>query len=321
VLENRSLRSEIEGAGERIIGDAPSIEAVRRTIRNIADTDADVLIVGETGTGKELIARHLHQQSQRHRHKFVGVNCGAIPESIIESEMFGHEPGAFTGARGRRIGKFEYAGGGTLFLDEIESMPVALQVKLLRVLQERVLERLGSNESIPVDVRVIAATKSNLKALVAAGRFREDLYYRLDVIELHVPPLRARREDVAPLFNHFVLRASARYGREPRPVPAGVMHRLTARAWPGNVRELQNVAERYVLCPDDVDLGNGAEPDDGGESSPLARRVAAIEKSIIAEELSRRRGDIGATYRALGLARKTLYEKMRRYGLNRKDFR
>ncbi|MDF5523084.1 sigma-54 dependent transcriptional regulator, partial [Vibrio parahaemolyticus] len=182
------------------------------TITQIADTDADILLFGETGTGKELIARSLHEQSSRRNQNFVAVNCGAVPENLIESELYGHEKGAFTGAESRRIGKFEFAQGGTLFLDEIESMPIQAQIRLLRVLQERVIERVGSNELLPLDIRVIAATKVDLKHAAEEGTFRQDLYYRLNVVTLDLPPLRERKEDIPALFHHFLLVAASRYG-------------------------------------------------------------------------------------------------------------
>ncbi|RKZ33873.1 MAG: sigma-54-dependent Fis family transcriptional regulator, partial [Gammaproteobacteria bacterium] len=275
---------------------------------------------GETGTGKELVARCLHQQSHRRGRQFVAINCGAVPESIIESELFGHEAGAFTGAKTRRIGKFEFADGGTLFLDEIESMPLALQVRLLRVLQERVIERLGANESIPVDIRVVAAAKVDLREMASRGAFREDLYYRLDVIQIPLPSLRERPEDIPLLFQHFVLRASARYRREPPLVPATVLQQLATREWPGNVRELQNTADRYVLSGD-AGIGLFPQaPGADGVASNLPGQVEQFEKGLITQELERQKGNIKATHTALGLPRKTLYEKMRKYGLQRKDF-
>ncbi|HFQ88982.1 MAG TPA: sigma-54-dependent Fis family transcriptional regulator, partial [Desulfobulbus sp.] len=216
-LENRSLRTELEAhsaPGPRIIGRTPAMQRLRATIAHIADTGADVLVMGETGTGKELVARSLHEHSRRRTRNFVAVNCGAVAASLIESELFGHEAGAFTDARKARVGKFEYASGGTLLLDEIESMPLQVQVHLLRVLQERTVERLGSNRPVPVDLRVVAATKIDLRRAVDRGDFREDLYYRLNVVCLEIPPLRARREDIPLLFHHFLLVAGHRFQRE-----------------------------------------------------------------------------------------------------------
>jgi len=320
VLENRSLRSELAGQADiarRIIGRTPVIEQLRARVADLADTEVNVLLHGETGTGKELVARALHQHGGRRAQRFVAINCGALPEGIIESELFGHEAGAFTGATRRRIGKFEHADGGTVFLDEIESMPLALQVRLLRVLQERTIERLGSNESVAVDVRVIAATKTDLKALAAAGEFREDLYYRLAVIEIRLPSLRERGADIPMLFRHFALLAAARYRREPAEIDAERMRRLMSAAWPGNVRELQNAAERFVLG----DLGEQQAPDlSPHHARGFSEQVDLFEKSVIEQELARHHGSVKATYTALGLPRKTLYEKMRKYAIERQAF-
>ena len=253
LLENQKLKQELEARetlGPRIIGRTSSMQALRAAISHLADTDADILVFGETGTGKELIARSLHEQSRRRDKNFVAVNCGAVPEQLIENELFGHEKGAFTGAETRRIGKFEHAQGGTLFLDELESMPLTAQVRLLRVLQERSVERLGSNVPVELDVRVVAATKIDLMQAAAEGKFREDLYYRLSVVTLEVPPLRERREDITLLFQHFLLIAAARYSKEAPAMPHDCVQSLIAHNWPGNVRELRNAAERYVLLGD-----------------------------------------------------------------------
>ncbi len=325
-LENRRLRRELEiqsAPGPRLIGNSPAMRRLRETILRIADTDADVLILGETGTGKELVARALHEHSRRREHHFVPVNCGAVAENLIESELFGHEPGAFTGARGRRVGRFEHASGGTLFLDEIESMPMAVQVHLLRVLQERAVERLGSNEAIPLDLRVVAATKTDLGEASRAGDFREDLYYRLNVVSLEIPPLRDRLEDIPLLFQHFLLVACARYDAEvPTPGPEQ-MHALLSYRWPGNVRELRNVADRYVLLGDqlDYDLERLLH---GGTQEPaliLPQQVDSFEKCLIAQQLAIHKGSIKDTMVALGIPRKTLYDKMRKYGLDKKHYK
>jgi two-component system C4-dicarboxylate transport response regulator DctD len=295
------------------------MERVRAAIDDVADTNADVLIIGETGTGKELVARALHQRSARRGRNFVAINCGALPESIIESELFGHEAGAFTGAKERRIGKFEHASRGTLFLDEIESMPLSLQIRLLRVLQERTIERLGSNVSISVDVRVVAATKGDLKALAAKGEFREDLYYRLDVIEIVLPPLRERREDIPYLFQHVALTAAARYEREPPPVSPEIMRRLMAQDWPGNVRELQNAAERFVLSPAAFSGRDEETPGAGSAGCTLAEKVRHFERALIEQALSEHGGNVTEAYAALGVPRKTFYEKMQKHGLSRRN--
>ncbi len=238
VLENRRLKEQAslkDQVDARLLGVSKPMEALRRQVLALAPTPVNVLIRGETGSGKELVARCLHDFGPRADKPFVALNCAAIPEQLFESELFGHESGAFTGAQGKRIGKLEHAHGGTLFLDEIESMPLAQQVKLLRVLQEQQLERLGSNQSIHVDLRVIAATKPDLLAEARAGRFREDLVYRLNVAELRLPPIRERREDIPLLFEHFASVASQRLGREPQPAAPAELARLMAHDWPGNV--------------------------------------------------------------------------------------
>jgi two-component system C4-dicarboxylate transport response regulator DctD len=282
------------------------------------------MIQAETGAGKDLMARYIHEHSGRRDHNFVAINCGAVPENLIESELFGHEKGAFTDARTRRIGKFEHANGGTLFLDEIESMPLALQIKLLRVLEERAIERLGSNDVIALDLRVIAATKTDLKALAAKGEFREDLYYRLNVLRLDIPPLRERREDIGLLFQHFALVASAQYNREIPTLSAERLHSLMLHDWPGNVRELRNLAERYVLLGESgtFDFDNRLIVDsDGGATLSLPDQVERFEKMLIQAALSRTGGSIRDTLEFLGLPRKTLYDKMKKYGLDKSDFK
>jgi len=248
VLENRRLRSERAQHPDMpdLIGRSEAIEHLKVVVRNVAPTGVDILINGQTGTGKEVMARLIHAASGR-KGNFVAINCGALPESVFESEIFGHEAGAFTGAQKRRIGKLEFANGGTVFLDEIESMPMALQVKLLRVLQERRLERLGGNESVALDCRVVAASKADLLALSAQGLFREDLYYRIGVISIDLPRLRDRREDIPLLLAHFVAEAAQRYQR---PMPMWTPEQMAAwqaADWPGNVRELRNFAERLTL--------------------------------------------------------------------------
>jgi len=248
VLENRQLRTERAQHPDMpdLIGRSEAIEHLKVVVRNVAPTGVDILINGQTGTGKEVMARLIHAASGR-KGNFVAINCGALPESVFESEIFGHEAGAFTGAQKRRIGKLEYANGGTVFLDEIESMPMALQVKLLRVLQERRLERLGGNESVALDCRVVAASKADLLALSGQGLFREDLYYRIGVISVDLPRLRDRREDIPLLLAHFVAEAAQRYQR---PVPRWTPEQMAAwqaAEWPGNVRELRNFAERLTL--------------------------------------------------------------------------
>ena len=322
VLEVRQLRSQLtqRDAIERLVmGRAPNMQRLREVLAGLAASSVDVLIHGETGTGKELAARCLHEASPRSRGHFVAINCGGLPDTLFDSEMFGNEAGAFTGAGKRRIGKIEHAHGGTLFLDEIESMPLAMQTKLLRVLQERVLERLGSNTLIPIDCRVVAATKVDLLALCREGRFREDLYYRLSVATVDLPPLRERREDVPLLFEHFLMDAAARHQRDVPELTAGHTQRLLGYHWPGNVRELRNVAERVVLG-----IAGGAAPfaegagRGGGEGAPplaLAAAVEAFERSLIAEALRQHGGNLSRTAEALRVAKTTLHDKIRKYGL------
>ncbi len=320
-LENRALRRKLDSAGElerRIIGKTPIMEDLRQTICNLADTDAEVLIVGETGTGKEVVARCLHEFGARAGRPFVALNCGALPENVIESELFGHEAGAFTGATKRRIGKIEYADGGTLFLDEIESMPASIQVRMLRVLQERSLERLGGNTPISVDIRVMAASKIDLRAAADAGSFREDLYYRLHVANIALPPLRARRDDIPLLFHHFADLAAARYRRPVPDVLPSLTQALVERAWPGNVRELRNTAERLVLGVSGS-LASAVATDEEGVT--LAERMAGFEKATIAAALRDHGGRVGETAEALGLPRKTLYLRMQKHNLDRDEYR
>lgn len=316
VLENRSLRSALDGGQSLdrvLIGRSQSAVRLRAQIMDFAQTDADVLIHGETGAGKELIARSLHENSPRKHERFVAINCGALPDTLIESELFGHKAGAFTGASKARTGRIAYASGGTLFLDEIESMPLDLQVKMLRVLQDRTIVPLGGNEEIPVDVRIVAATKEDLRVASDEGRFREDLYYRLDVLALTVPPLRERTEDIALLFQHFLNQASQRYKRPDRTVSPELAADLAARDWPGNVRELQNAATRYALDAWPVD------EDDNGEDPTLAGQMDVVEKRLIELAVRKHDGQLRPTYEALGISRKTLYDKMRKYGITAAD--
>jgi two-component system C4-dicarboxylate transport response regulator DctD len=325
VLDNRRLRADLvdrSGIAARLIGNSAGIQALRDDIAAIAATDATVLINGETGTGKEVVARALHDCSARAKANFVAINCGALSESVIESELFGHEPGAFTDARQRRIGLVEHARGGTLFLDEIESMPMKLQVKLLRMLQERVIVRLGSNLEIKVDVRVVAATKTDLLEAAGKGEFREDLFFRLDVATVRIPPLNERREDIPLLFSAFVREFSRQYGRPLPSIGRDDVEQLLAHDWRGNVRELRNVSERFVLG-----LGRRiGQPGallnaEGTRPRSLSEQVDAIEALLIQAALREHRGSVQATSEALGLPRRTLYEKMRKHGLDRVEFR
>lgn len=327
-LENRHLKAELEAQqstpGPRLVGRAPAIQQLASMVQRISQVETDVLLYGETGTGKDLVARAVHERSSRGGKPFVAINCGAVPESTIESELFGHEKGAFTGAVERRVGKFEHANGGTVFLDEIESMPLSLQVKLLRVLQERAVERLGSNDLVTLDIRVIAATKTDLKLAAEAGQFREDLYYRLNVVTLPIPSLRERREDIPLLFQHFVAVSASRSGLEAPPLDSQGVSALLAHDWPGNVRELRNVAERYVLLGATCDysletLLQGAHKDNG--DLPLAQQVEVFEKSVINQALVRYQGCVTDICERLGVPRKTLYDKLKKHGLKAEDYR
>jgi two-component system C4-dicarboxylate transport response regulator DctD len=303
---------------EKLIGQSDAISSLRRELLHIAGTNVPVLITGETGTGKEVVAQCLHTFSARNNKPFVAVNCTAIPETMFESEFFGHEAGAFTGASARRIGRFEHANGGSLLLDEIEAMPLSLQAKLLRVLQDQTFERLGSNKSISVDVRVLATSKVDLYEASRAARFREDLYFRLNVAELNVPPLRARREDIPLLFQSFVSAAAKRY-RIPIRIPTeGEIDHLASRPWPGNVRELRTAAERFVLKLSSRNITSRSN--DEYTTLPLADQVAVFERRAIENAMRHHRGDISSVLVTLDLPRRTLYYKMQRYGLSREDY-
>ncbi len=321
MLEVHTLRRQLEGRQgieATLLGKSPAMQEIRRLILDVADTGADVLIYGDTGTGKEMVARCLHDYSHRKKNNFVAINCGAIPENIFESEMFGHESGSFTGASKRQIGKMEFADKGTLFLDEIESLPMSLQVKLLRALQERKIERLGSNELVSVNVRVIAAAKADLKELSDQQKFRADLYYRLNLIVLNLPPLSERREDIPELFEHFVLQAAARYNRAAPEVSAAQMHKLMAHSWPGNVRELRNIADRFVLGLMGKEDSILQQP---LQEAPLAEQVRNFERALIEAELRKHRGNVNPICESLGLPKQTLYHKMQKYQLVAEEYK
>lgn len=317
VLENRRLkavagkRDDIE---QRLPGRSQVMVDLRYRIRALGAADADTLIIGDTGVGKEVLARTLHDLSTRANSPFIAINCAALPENLIESELFGHEPGAFPGAIRPRYGKFEHGRGGTILLDEIGSMPFDLQAKFLRVLQERVITRLGSNEQVPLDVRFIATSKVDLEKEVAAGRFRADLLYRLNVATLRVPSLAQRRADIPLLFLQLVRESAARYGRDEVEISQSMLAEIAEHDWPGNVRELRNAAERLVL-------GLDAAPDDSARSengNRLADKVAAYEKGLIASAIAAHGGALKPVYETLGISRKTLYEKMQKFGLDKK---
>ncbi|KQX06058.1 Fis family transcriptional regulator [Ensifer sp. Root423] len=320
VMENRALKRAAETAGDNLplIGQTPVMERLRQTIRHIADTDVDVLVAGETGSGKEVVATLLHNWSRRRNGNFVALNCGALPETVIESELFGHEQGAFTGALKKRIGRIEHASGGTLFLDEIEAMPPATQVKMLRVLEAREITPLGTNQVRPVDIRVIAAAKIDLGDPAQRGDFREDLYFRLNVVTLSIPPLRERRDDIPLLFSHFLTRAAERFKRDAPVVTSAVQRHLMTHAWPGNVRELSHFAERVALGVEGP-LGQPIAPTEQ-PGFALPERLERYEAEILKEVLRAQRGDVKATIEALGIPRKTFYDKLQRHGINRADY-
>lgn len=315
VLENRTLRDELanqDGLDKRLVGRTPAMLTLRAETMALAQTDVDILIWGETGSGKEVVTRALHEEGSRRDKPFVALNCGAIPIEMMESELFGHESGAFTSANKQRVGKLEYANGGTIFLDEIESMPIELQVKLLRVIETRSIERLGSNKVINLDIRFIAATKTDLALACQQQLFRADLYYRLNVITLTVPPLRDRKEDIPLLLHHLARDARTRYRKEIPEYTPSLMKQLMAYEWPGNVRELRNIADRWVLG---LSLGmnlDGALANVSDDES-LSGQMAAIEKQLIVSALEDNEGSIKKTYEQLQLSRKSLYEKMKKY--------
>lgn len=317
VLENRRLRA-VAGKRDdietRLPGRTPIMVDLRYRVRAIGATEADALIIGETGVGKEVVARSLHDVSARSKGPFLAINCASLPETLIESELFGHEAGAFPGAIRARYGKFEHGRGGTILLDEIGSMPFDLQAKFLRVLQERTITRLGSNETVPLDVRFLATSKVDLESEVAAGRFRADLFYRLNVVTLRVPSLAQRRPDIPLLFLHLVREACARYGRDDMEVDPEILSEIAERDWPGNVRELRNAADRLVLgIETEVDVPT--DPD--ASATRLAEKVAAYEKQLIASAIAAHGGALKPVYEQLGISRKTLYEKMQKHGLDK----
>ncbi len=319
--ENRRLQAAqaAESLGGILTRD-PEMMRVCRTVERVATTDATVLLLGESGTGKEILARDLHAKSARRGQRFVAINCAAIPENLLESELFGYEKGAFTGAVKQTIGKIETAHKGTLFLDEIGDLPGALQAKLLRFLQERVIERVGGRDEIAVDVRIVCATHRDLKDLIAQGRFREDLYYRLAEISVEIPPLRRRQGDAALLAHAFVRRFAAEHHRGSLSLRPDALAAIEAHPWPGNVRELENCVKRAVimadgaaLAPADFGLAGG---DEAGRAVPNLRQVREeAEKQAIVRVLGRVNGNVSKAAELLGVSRPTLYDLMERFGL------
>jgi DNA-binding NtrC family response regulator len=330
--ENLALREEIDVTRmfEEIVGSSPALQVVLSQVAKVAPTDSTVLITGETGTGKELIARAIHKRSQRSWRAFVSVNTAAIPQDLIASELFGHEKGAFTGATQRRLGRFEAADGGTIFLDEIGELPAETQVALLRVLQEREFQRVGGNESLRTNVRVVAATNRNLEASIAEGKFREDLFYRLNVFPLQVPPLRERKEDIPLLVQYFVDRYATKAGKRITSIAKRSLELLQSYTWPGNIRELQNVIERSVIVCDSENLSVdeswlGKRPTITGSSAqPLSQRLTSQEKEIIEAALSASNGRVsgpsGAAAR-LGIPQSTLDSKIKSLKINKHQFK
>ncbi|MEL0621603.1 sigma-54 dependent transcriptional regulator [Marinomonas arenicola] len=322
VLENRKLRQGLlkhQGLEAYIIGDSPSMQTIRQQILALAQANVDTIIYGDTGCGKDIVARALHEFSERKHHRFIAINCGGMSESLIESELFGHEAGSFTGASKRHIGKIEAADGGTLFLDEIETMPISVQIKLLRVLQERAIERVGSTKTIPVVLTVIAASKENLAQLGDEGKFRKDLFYRLNVASLTIPPLKDRPEDVLPLFHHYASQAAERYTRDLPELNANLLNKLLQHQWPGNVRELKNAADRFVLGISEASIDSIKAEEDG--VGRYEERMEQFEKQLLTDGLRATQGQLNDAAELLDLSRKTLYRKMKKYHLDKQNFR
>jgi two-component system response regulator AtoC len=329
LLAHREGIPETKTSG-RVLGDSPVMRELDDLVRRAAQGSATVLVRGETGTGKELVARAIHERSARAKGPFVRLNCAALPDALLESELFGYEKGAFTGAANRKPGRVELASGGTLFLDEIGDVPLATQVKLLRVLQEREIERLGGSETIAVDVRFVAATHQKLEALVARGAFREDLFYRLNVIPLDVPPLRERREDIPALVAHFANNASVANARNAASFAPDAVELLAQQPWPGNVRQLENMVERLVVLSDTASVSRAAVERElereaarersargSGEASPsgLGAQRREAEREAVLEALARAGNNRSLAARLLGVSRRTLYNKLEEMGV------
>jgi len=335
--ENRLLREQVQRdyGFDNLIGSGAAMRRVFETIQKVAETDLSVMILGESGTGKELVAQALHSTSSRRSRPFVAVNCAAINRELVESELFGHEKGAFTGADRRRIGRFEAADGGTIFLDEIGDMATETQAKVLRVLEERQLERVGSTETIEVDVRVVCATHRDLDEEIKAGRFREDLFYRLKVVEIELPPLRERIEDFAALSDRFLGQVAERLDREKKTLGTAALARLARHGWPGNVRELRNVLERAAvlsvgpeIAVEDLQLAPAS--DEAFQSTPdlelpfvdaKRQTVESFERQYLSQALREHEGNVSRTATAIGMVRQSLQQKIRELGLKVDEFR
>ncbi|MBS2029854.1 MAG: sigma-54-dependent Fis family transcriptional regulator [Deltaproteobacteria bacterium] len=326
--QNQYLEAEVSSRFDTggIVGGAPALKAVLEQVRQVAPTASTVLLRGESGTGKELLARAIHLSSPRTKGPFVKVNCAALAPGVLESELFGHEKGSFTGALARKLGRFELADGGTLFLDEVGDLSMEIQVKLLRVLQEREFERVGGTETIKTDVRLVSATNKDLEKAIAAKEFREDLYYRLNVFPIYVPPLRERAEDIEPLAESFVARYSKSAGKKVGGVSDGALDKLLAYPWPGNVRELENVVERAVILAkgalleaDDLDFGRRLQTLSvmlPASATDLPGQLEEIEKRRLVEAMSKHKGRKSDVARELGINRSTLYYRLKKFGLD-----
>ncbi len=326
VEENRKLRNALDkksGALTGIIGQCPQMLEVFSTIRKVATSDVAVLVQGESGTGKELVARAIHAASSRREREFIPINCGAIPENLLESELFGHERGAFTGAHTQVQGKVEYAQGGTLFLDEIGELPPPLQVKLLRFLQDKTIQRVGGREDIAVDVRIVAATNRKILDDIKNGRFREDLYYRVGVVTIQLPPLRERKEDITLLGTLFLMRFSEEFKKRIKGFSAGALEQMESYTWPGNVRELENKIQRAVILSEGPlvephDLGFSARPAPASLVLPgttLKDARDRVERQMIVQAMDRNKGNIAQAAEDLGISRPTFYDIMKKHGL------
>ena len=318
--ENRALRSQSEAALDGIIGSSGSMLDACRLVEKVSPSNATVLLLGETGTGKELFARAIHRLSTRHDGPFVGINCAAIPEQLLEAELFGYEKGAYTGAHKQTKGKIEMAGNGSLLLDEIGDMPVSLQAKLLRFFQERVVERIGGRELIPVDVRIICATHQDLPALIREGRFREDLFYRIAEVSIRLPPLRERAGDAVILAQHFLEQAASRHRRAVRSFTGKALKAIEAYPWRGNVRELENLVNSAVIMADGKQIGLDAlhlGAIDSGDVLSLHHVRAEAEKRAIEKALTNTGGNLSRVAAVLGISRPTLYDLLDKYGLKK----
>jgi len=330
-LENEYLREQEQYQFSEIVGQSPPMQHIYALVEKVAPANSPVLILGESGTGKELIARAIHYSSPRKNSPFVKVNCAALAEGVLESELFGHEKGAFTGAIRRKPGRFEIAGSGTIFLDEISEISLSTQVKLLRVLQEKEFERVGGTETLKMKARLVAASNQNLDDLISEKRFRKDLYYRLNVVSLHLPPLRERSEDIPPMVHHFIEKYNQESGKKVQGITPPAMKILINYTWPGNVRELENVIERAIVLTNQINIdiddlphnitgGDGLQAHDGEHDETLVNRIEEYEKNLIFNALMKTKGNISQAAEGLGIKRTTLRYKMEKYDLLRYEF-